>query len=88
MDDYPARFAALLEQVAAKVRSMTVNRVARGIRYVGLGILALTLGFISLFFLLFAAFGALEIPLTTTGALGLVGGVLVLVGGYVWKKRT
>ncbi len=88
MEDYPARFADLLEQTAVRVRSLTVDRVARIIRQGGLGILALDLGFISLLFLLYAIFGALEIPLTTAGALALVGALLIGVGGFIWFKRT
>lgn len=88
MEEYAAKFAELLEQVAAKIRSVTVDRVARGIRLTGLGILALTLGFTSMLFLLFAIFGALEIPLTTAGAFALIGALLVGLGAYLWMKRT
>lgn len=87
MDEYAARFAEFLEQIAIKIRSVTVDRVARGIRIAGLGILAATLGFTALLFLSLAIFGALEIPLTTAGALALVGALLVGVGTYLWMKR-
>ncbi|MGH8915014.1 MAG: hypothetical protein ACRDZM_10935 [Acidimicrobiia bacterium] len=88
MEEYAARFAELLEQMAVKIRSLTIDRVARGIRLAGLGILAAALGLTSLLFLLLAIFGALEIPLTTAGALAVVGALLVGVGGYLWMKRT
>ena len=88
MEDYAARFAEFLEQIATKIRSVTVDRVARGIRLTGLGILAVTLAFTAVLFLLFAIFGALEIPLTTAGALALIGVLLVGVGTYLWIKRT
>ncbi len=88
MEDYPARFADLLEQVATKIRSLTVDRVAKGIRLTGLGILALTLAFTAVAFLLFAIFGALEIPLTTAGAFALLGAIFIAVGTYLWIKRT
>ena len=65
---------------------MTVDRVARGIRLTGLGILAVTLGFTAVLFLLYAIFGALEIPLTTAGALALIGALLVGLGTYLWMK--
>jgi hypothetical protein len=87
MEDYPARFADLLEQVATKIRSLTVDRVAKGIRLTGLGILALTLAFTAVAFLLFAIFGALEIPLTTAGAFALLGAIFIAVGTYLWIKR-
>ena len=88
MEDYAARFAEFLEQLATKIRSVTVDRVAKGIRLTGLGILAITLAFTAVLFLLFAIFGALEIPLTTAGALALIGAVFVGVGTYLWIKRT
>jgi drug/metabolite transporter (DMT)-like permease len=88
MEDYAAKFADLLEQVATRIRSLTVDRVARGIRLTGLGILTLTLGLTAVLFLLFAIFGALEIPLTTAGALALIGALLIGLGSYLWMKRT
>lgn len=88
MEDFPARFADLLEQTAIKVRSLTVDRVAEWIRVGGLGILAATLALLAVFFLLFAIFGALEIPLTTAGAFAVFGGVLAGAGAYLWVKRT
>jgi len=88
MEEYAARFAELLEQIAVKIRSLTVDRVARGIRLTGLGILTATLGFTALMFLLLALFGALEIPLTTAGALAVVGALFIGVGSYLWMKRT
>ncbi len=87
MDEYAARFAELLEQIALKIRSVTVDRVARGIRFAGLGILAATLGLTAVLFLLLAIFGALEIPLTTAGALAVVGALLTGAGIYMWMKR-
>jgi hypothetical protein len=87
MEEYAARFAELLEQIAIKIRSLTVDRVSEGIRLTGLGILTASLGFTALLFLLLAIFGALEIPLTTAGALAVVGGLLVGVGAYLWMKR-
>jgi len=88
MDEYAARFAEFLEQIATKIRSVTVDRLARGIRLTGLGILAATLGLTALLFLLLAMFGALEIPLTTAGAFAVVGVLLLGVGAYLWMKKT
>jgi hypothetical protein len=87
MEELAARFAEILEQVGVKVRSLTTDRVARGIRVTGLGILAATLGFSALLFLFLAIFAALEIPLTTAGAFAVFGVVLIAVGSYFWVKR-
>lgn len=88
MEQLAARFAEILEQITIKVRSLTVDRVARGIRLTGLGILAAALGLSALLFLSLAIFGALEIPLTTAGAFAVVGVVFVGAGTYLWLKRT
>lgn len=87
MEEWAVRFAEVLEQIGVKVRSLTVDRVARGIRLTGLGILAATLGFSAVLFLFLAIFGALEIPLTTAGALAVVGVALIGGGSYLWIKR-
>lgn len=88
MHEYAAKFADLLEQVATKVRAVTVDRVAYGIRMAGLGILTATLGLTALVFLVWAMFGALEIPLTTAGAFGVFGVLFVAGGTYIFLKRT
>ncbi|MEX1037816.1 MAG: hypothetical protein WDZ96_03050 [Acidimicrobiia bacterium] len=88
MHELAAQFADLVESIAAKVRSMTVDRVAKGIRLTGLGILAATLALTSLLFLFWTIFGALEIPLTTAGAFGVVAVVMIGAGVFIWSKRT
>ena len=88
MQEYAARFADLLEQVAQKVRALTIDRIARLIKLTGLGILVATLGFTALIFLLWAIFGSLEIPLTTAGAFAVVAIPLIAGGAYLWFKRT
>jgi len=87
MEEYAARFADLLEQVATRVRSMTVDRIARAIHLGGLGILALTLVLVAVAFLLYAIFGALEIPLTTAGAWAVFATLLAGAGTFMWLKR-
>jgi len=88
MHEYAARFADLLEQVANKVREMTVDRISRAIKLTGLGILAATLAFTALIFLVWTIFGALEIPLTTAGAFAVFGVLLTVSGGFLWFKRS
>jgi hypothetical protein len=88
MQEYATRFADLLEQLAIRVRAMTVDRVARGIKLGGLGILAAALALTAVVFLVWTIFGALEIPLTTAGAFAVFGVVLAVTGGIMWFKRT
>ena len=87
MHEYAAKFADLLEQVATKVREMTIDRVRTAVTLTGLGILAAALGLMTVVFLVWAIFGALEIPLTTAGAFAIFGVVLLGGGGYMWFKR-
>lgn len=88
MHEYAAKFADLLEQVALKIRSLTVDRVARVIKLTGLGIVVAALALTTVVFLLWAIFGALEIPLTTAGAFAVFGAVLIAGGSYFWLTRT
>lgn len=88
MEEFAVRFAEILEQIAVKIRSLTVDRIASGVRLTGLGIMAAALAFSALVFLFLAIFGALEIPLTTAGAWAVLGVVLVGAGTYLWIKRT
>lgn len=88
MEELAAKFADFVESIANKIRELTVDRVARGIRLTGLGILAATLAFSSLLFLLLTIFGALEIPLTTAGAYGVLAAIFFGGGLYLWMKRT
>jgi hypothetical protein len=88
MQDYAARFADLLEQVALKIRAMTIDRIARVIKLTGLGILAAALALTALVFLVWTIFGALEIPLTTAGAFAVFGVLLAVAGGILWFQRS
>lgn len=88
MQDYAARFADFLEQIATRVRAMTVDRIARVIKLTGLGIVAGALALTGVVFLVWTIFGALEIPLTTAGAFAVFGVVLAVVGGIFWFKRS
>ncbi|HEX6286623.1 MAG TPA: hypothetical protein VFZ80_03985 [Acidimicrobiia bacterium] len=88
MQEYATKFADLLEQVASRVRAMTVDRIARYIKLTGLGILAMAMGLTFVIFLVWTIFGALEIPLTTAGAFAVFGVVLVVAGGILWFTRS
>lgn len=88
MQEYATKWADFLEQVATRVRSLTVDRVARYIKLTGLGILAAALGLTAVVFLVWTIFGALEIPLTTAGAFAVFGVVLGVAGGILWFTRS
>jgi archaellum biogenesis protein FlaJ (TadC family) len=88
MDDLPARLADFLESITSRIRALTVDRVARWIKVSSLGMIALTLGIMALIFLLLTVYGALEIPLGPDGAFAVLGGVVLIAGAVLWRKRT
>jgi archaellum biogenesis protein FlaJ (TadC family) len=88
MNDFPTRFADLLESIANRVRALTTDRVARWIRMSSLGIIAATLGMMAVVFLLLTIYGALAIPLGPDGAFGLLGAVVLVAGIVLWSKRS
>ncbi|MEE9582550.1 MAG: hypothetical protein V3W36_06370, partial [Acidimicrobiia bacterium] len=60
MEDFPTRVADFLESLATRIREVTVDRVARVIKLVTLGLLAVTLATIAFIFLLVGLFRILE----------------------------
>jgi len=87
MDDLATRFADLLENTATKVRSLTVDRFAKGIRLALAGTIAGTLAIIAFVFLIVSVFRAVAVPLTVEGAYLAFGGLFILAGVLVWLKR-
>lgn len=88
MDDFPARLADFLESISSRIRALTVDRVARWIKVSSLGMIAATLGIMALIFLLLTLYGALEIPLGPDGAFAVLGGVVLIAGLVLWRRRT
>ena len=93
--DFPTKVADFLEAVATRIRAMTVDRVARAITFVTLGLVALTLVTSAVIFFLI---GLLRI----TGELtrkacdctrymeityAILGGVFLALGALLWFKR-
>ena len=95
MDDFPTRIADLLESVTTRIRSMTVDPVARIITWVTLGLVALVLVGASLTFLLVGIFRivgelvrkACDCTSYMEITYAVVGGVFLLVGALIWRKR-
>lgn len=95
-DDFPTRIADLLEAVATKIRAMTVDRIARLITLITLGIVALMLVSTALVFLLIGLFRIVGELVHKAGGgdwsmeitYVVVGGVFLLLGWLMWRKRT
>lgn len=87
MEDFPAKLAAFLEDIAIKARSMTVDRAAKAVRLTTLGMIAAAFGLMAVIFLFLTIYGALEIPLGDWGAFAVLAGLFALVGALTWGKR-
>jgi len=96
VEDFPTRVADFLESLATRVRELTVDRLARVIKFVTLGLVAVTLVTISFIFLLVGLFRILEELIFKACdcsqameiSYGIIGGLFVLVGVFLWSRRT
>jgi hypothetical protein len=95
-DDFPTRIADFLEGVATRIRAMTVDRIARLITIVTLGLVALALVSVAFIFFLIGLFRIVEELVHKAGGgswsgeitYAAVGGVFLLVGLLLWRMRT
>ena len=87
MDEFATRFADLLENTTIKVRSLTIDRADRAIKITALGIIAVTLAFVAIVYLVRAIFQAVAVPLGVLGAYALFGGLFVVGGAFMWAIR-
>ena len=88
MEDLPRRLAELLEMVATRIRSMTIDRVARVITTMSLTLPLAVFALLAAIFLFLTIHRALAIPLTTAGAHGVIAGLFAIGGALIWRKRT
>ena len=88
MEDFPTRFADLLEWIASRVRGLTTDRVRKWLRVSSLGLVAATLGMMAMVFLLLTIYGALAIPLGPDGAFGVLGAIVLAAAVVLWIKRS
>lgn len=88
MEDFPAKLASFLEDIAGRARAMTVDRAAKAVRLTALGVIAAAFGLMTIIFLLLTIYGALEIPLGDWGAFAVLAGLFLLAGAFMWWKRS
>jgi membrane associated rhomboid family serine protease len=84
---FPARIANLLEQIAARIRETTVDRVAVYLTWMAIAIVVAGAIFMVVLWLLVSLFRALGELIGQEAAYAVVGGILVLVGAFLWWKR-
>lgn len=96
MEDFPTRVADLLEAVATRIRALTVDRVARAITFVTLGIVALVLVAMAFIFFLVGLFRIVEELIFKVCDCGsameisyaVIGGLFLVFGALLWSRRT
>ena len=87
MEDFPAKIADLLETVATKARTMTVDRIQGWAKWAAVGVVLATLALLVVIFLLVGVFRLLGELIGVTVTYAVVGGLFVLGGMLLWSKR-
>ncbi len=82
-----ARVANLLEDLATRIREMTVDRVAVGVTWAAIAIVLLTAICMAVFWLLVGIFRALGTLMGVEVAYAVVGLLLVVGGAILWIRR-
>ena len=86
-NDYPAKIADFLEQTATRIRSVTVERASVAITWTALGLVLATISVLAVIWLLIGFFRALGTLMDQELAYAVVGGILLLIGVFLWMKR-
>ena len=87
MESQAARFADLVEGIAAKARAMSVDRLARAITLTALGLGAILLVLVALVLACVGLFRLLAIGVGTAAAYAIFGGLFLAAGWLSWRKR-
>ena len=82
-----ARVADGLEQVAVKIRELTVDRAAVTVTWAAVGIVLVVAVITAIYWLLVGIFRALGTLMGVETAYAVVGLILILVGALVWSRR-
>ncbi len=85
--DYPAKVADFFEDLATKIRSVTVDRASMAITWAALGIILGAIAFLVVLWLLVSLFRALGELMGVETAYAVVGGILIVVGALLWRRR-
>lgn len=96
MEDFPTKIAGILESTTEKVRAMTVDRVARVLTIIALGLVAAMLGSLAFVFFLVGLMRivgelmhkACGCELSMEIGYAIVGGLFLAAGAFLWSKRT
>jgi uncharacterized membrane protein len=83
----PVRVADGLEQLATKIRELTVDRAAVAVTWAAVAVILVAGAITAIFWLLVGIFRALGTLMGTETAYAVVGLILILVGAFVWSRR-
>lgn len=87
MDDFPKKIADLLEVTATKIRGMTVDRVAIGVRWTAAGVVLAMIGATLVLFLLIGLFRVLGEAIGYEVAYAVLGAIFLVVGVFLLRQR-
>ena len=87
MEDYPAKIADLLETVAVRTRSMTVDRVRVWVTWGAVGLVGAMILTLVLVFLMIGLFRILATLVGTEPAYLILGGIFLIAGLLLWARR-
>ena len=83
----PVRVADGLEQLATKIRELTVDRAAVAVTWAAVAVMLVAGAITAIIWLLVGIFRALGTLMGTETAYAVVGLILILVGAFVWSRR-
>jgi hypothetical protein len=83
----PVRVADGLEQLATKIRELTVDRAAVAVTWAAVAVILAAAAITVMIWLLVGIFRALGTLMGTETAYAVVGLILILVGAFVWSRR-
>jgi uncharacterized membrane protein len=81
------RIADLLEEIAAKIRSLSVDRAANVITWGAIALLLFTGAMLVVIWLLVGIFRLLGTLIGTETAYAVVGLILIFIGAFIWARR-
>jgi len=87
MNDFPTQIADFLEETAAKIRSLTVDRLANAAKWTGVGIVAALLGLVLAIFLVVGLVRLLAGLVGMQWSYTIIGGLFVVVAMFLWRLR-
>jgi hypothetical protein len=83
----PVRVADGLEQLATKIRELTVDRAAVAVTWAAVAIILITAAITAIIWILVGIFRALGELMGMQTAYAVVGLILILVGAFIWSRR-